>query len=587
MRNNRHQFFRLLTFLLGLAMVWTSCKKEEKEYDINWIVPTVENFEPKTADIGSVVTITGKDFIKISRVTIGGVTCAIESYTENQLLVRLPRVAKAGKIEVTNVYKKSAMSAAGLSISYPATVITEWPEKIFRDQPFFLRGENVDLITSLKLADTVLTIDGSTATPEELKIVTKGLNLGAEVAITNIKTLGTTPVADSPVIPVEDVVISPPGSNPILLLDFEDGTDRYTAWTGSPMNGQEQHGINMTNIGAYPHGGGTYYQSVKVPSVPSDWTYFGEVAYGDKTGNEGWAAIDLSNFKDPHISMLVNTGANKARVMYEVYESEKFANHVDVIQTNGEWMWVSIPIGKEVTFQNWGNNGWAGENPDGVLDYSAVRYIQIGMGTGDVGTGTTWEINMDNLQITDGPVNSPNINSPALYTFWDFEDGNDPFVHGSWQTNVSSTSAINGGGHTAPQGANYLQVKATVLTEGWTWYGDLEVFGLNVDLTEVQSPHMSFWVNTEGKELTFECEIGDYNGGKWGTNFATAAIDGWQIITLNMNTAGWGNWGATTDKPDLAGLTHIKLGFNANNQSGTYNVNVDNVILTDGPYIRK
>jgi hypothetical protein len=54
-----------------------------------------------------------------------------------------------------------------------------------------------------------------------------------------------------------------------------------------------------------------------------------------------------------------------------------------------------------------------------------------------------------------------------------------------------------------------------------------------------------------------------------------------------MNTEGWGNWGATTDKPDLSGLTHIKLGFNSNNQTGSFNVNVDNVILTDGPYIRK
>jgi len=587
MRKYNYKFFWLMTLILGLATVWTSCKKDVKEYDIQWIVPTVDNFEPKTADIGSVITITGKDFIKISRVTVGGVSCTVESYTETQLLVRLPRVAKAGKIEVTNVYKKTARSSGSVLISYPATVVTEWPDKILRDQPFFIRGENVDLIVSMKIGDSTLAIDGSSATPTELKINTKGLVLGSSVTVSNIRALGSTPIANSPAIPIEDVLVSPPGSNPILLLDFEDGADKYTAWTGSPMNGQEQHGINLTNIGAYPHGGGNYYQSVRVPSIPSDWTYFGEVAYGDKTGNAGFTAIDLSDFKDPHISMLVNTGTNKARIMYEVYESEKFANHVNVIQTNGEWIWISIPIGKDVSFQNWGNNGWAGDNADGQLDYSLIRYIQIGMGTGDVGTGSAWEINIDNLQITDGPVNSPNLGSVPLYTFWDFEDGNDPFVHGSWQTNVSSTSAINGGGHAAPQGANYLQVKATVLTEGWTWFGNLEVFNLNIDLSEVNSPHLSFWVNTEGRQLTFECEIGDYNNGKWGTNFIVPSLNGWQLVTLNMNTESWGNWGATTDKPDLSGLKHFKLGFNSNNQTGTYNVNVDNIILTNGPYIRK
>jgi hypothetical protein len=526
MRKYNYQFFWLMTLILGMASIWTSCKKEVKEYDIQWIVPTVDNFEPKTADIGSVITITGKDFIKISRVTVGGVSCEVESYTETQLLVRLPRVAKAGKIEVTNVYKKTAISTGSVAISYPATVITEWPDKILRDQPFFIIGENVDLIVSLKIGDSTLAIDGSSATPTELKINTKGLVLGSSLTVTNIRALGATPVANSPEIPIEDVLVSPPGSDPVYLLDFEDGIDRYTAWTGSPMNGQEQHGINLTGIGAYPHGGGNYYQSVRVPSVPSDWTYFGEVAYGDKTGNEGFTVLDLSNFKDPHISMLVNTGSAKARIMYEIYESEKFANHVDAIQTNGEWIWVSIPFGKGTSFQNWGNNGWAGENPDGELDYSLVRYIQIGMGTGDVGSGSAWEINFDNLQITDGPVNSPNISSVPLYTFWDFEDGNDPFVHGSWQTNVSSTSAINGGGHTAPQGSNYLQVKATVLTEGWTWYGDLEVFELTSICLRLTVPHLSFWVNSEGRELTFECEIGDYNNGKWGTNFTVPALNG-------------------------------------------------------------
>ncbi|NPD45732.1 IPT/TIG domain-containing protein [Lentimicrobium sp. S6] len=592
-KNIFNRFIMLSMVFAGSLLLWSSCVKEKEfseDYDVPWPVPVISEFSPKVADISTDFVITGSSLEKVKTVTVGGTTCVITEQTDSKLTVTLPRVVTSGKIELTNVYKKSAISEEALAITYPNTSVTGFPEVIYVDYPFIITGENMDLVTSLTLGDTTFTFDGSTATETELTVATKGAGLEVETQITNIKCLAGNDIQNSEMIPVEVKEILPPGSEPFFMLDFEDAVDRYTFWDGSPVHGEEEYGINLSGIEAYAPSGGSYYQTVKMDPVPesADWAYFGEVAYGDKSGDAGFTRIDLSQFRDPHISLLINSGSGVARIMFEVYESEKFANHVDAINTNGEWQWVSIPIGPGTDFQNWGANGWDGDDNDGVLDYSIIRYIQIGMGTGDVGAGNRWEINMDNFQITDGPVSSPNNDTETLYTFFDFEDGNDPFVHGDWQSMVTSTSAINGGGLAAPQGSNYLQVSAEVVEEGWNWWGNLEMYDLTIDLTEVGTPYISFWVNNEGREVTFEAEVGDYNGGKWGTNWSIPAYDGWQIYTLNVNTAAWGNWGADTDEPDFSGLTHIKLGFNSNNQPvGPYDLFVDNLILTDGPYFQK
>lgn len=587
---NKYKIFSILWMMFisaGLGTVFTACE-DDQEYDIDWPVPVVTDFSPKTDTVERTVTITGSNFLKINEVKLGNTVCEITDTSETQIVVNIPRFVDADYFTITNKYKQSSLTEAVFTPLFPETVITEWPEVLYANEKFRIKGENVDLITSLKLNDSTYVLDGSTAigtTILEINTRNVGLVIGQEYQITSIVSRANNNIESSPALMVEEADFLPEGSDPFLMHDFEDGVDRYTFWDGSPVNGEEQYGINLSGLDAQSPNGGNNFQTVRIPAIPDgqDWAYFGEVAYGDKTGDAGYEAIDLSTFRDPYISMLVNTNDGACRLMYEVYESQKFANHVDLIDTEGEWKWVSIPIGEDVVFQDWGSNGWSGDDPDGVLDYSAIRYIQIGMGTGDVGGGNKWEINMDNLMITDGPVNEADIvDFSPVAILWDFEDGADAYVVGDWQSDVLSSGTINGGGLTAPQGSNYLEVTANVVNEGWNWYGNLEQ-SLNLDLSEYVNPHLNFYVNTAGNDVTFEAQVNDINEGSWGTNF-TANGDGWTLVSINLNTAEFGNWGASTDEPDFSGITLIKVGFNANGQpAGEYKTYVDFVTITDGP----
>lgn len=589
MKRYKNNLITAVVFLMALSIGISSCKKEEysENYDIDWPLPTITDFSPKQGLVGNDLTITGSNFVNIKEVKVGGMVCNVVSESSTELVVSLPRFMSSGPVEVINTYKRYSVTEDNFTPEFPETKITDWPSVIYVDQPFLIKGENLDLITSLTIGDSLFVFKGE-GSQDVMKVTIKGLPLGTETQITSVTCKAGNPIDDSPVIPVEEKVILPPGSNPILMFDFEDNVNRYTPWTGSPIHGDEESGINISGIAAYENGGGSKYQTVRVSDITSDWSYFGEVAYGDKAGIADYTAIDLSDFRDPHITFLVNTGGNACRLMYEVYESQKFANHVDIMATSGEWQWVSIPIGRNVSFSDWGSNGWDGDDADGELDYTKIRYIQIGMGTGDLRDNgyNAWEINMDNFQITDGAVSNPTTGIASIYTFWDFEDSQDPWVFGTWQSGVTATSSINGGGLTAPQGNSYLEVVADVVTEGWNWYGNLEMYDLNIDLSETLNPHLNFWANTLGGEYTFEAEIGDANGGKWGTNFSVTG-DGWTMVSLNLNTMSWGNWGAETDAPDLSKITHIKLGYNANNRTGTFKTYVDNIMLTNGPVFHK
>ncbi|HAP64183.1 MAG TPA: hypothetical protein DCR93_33440 [Cytophagales bacterium] len=580
----------LILGVFGLAAV-AGCEDPVTEFDIDWPVPVIESFSPQRDTVENQLTIVGQHFSKIAAIRIGGTRVAednIVSQSETELVVQIPRVLTAGPIEVENLYEKVAMSEGSFTPIYPPTTVGSFPVSFPSGSRFKVAGENMDFVNRVTVNGTDALI--ATATSTQLVVDTKDLVLvvGEEVSV-QLFAYGDISNAVGTIM-VDEVQTLPPGSNPVFLGDFEDGSNRFTAWTGSPLAGRPESQVNGGNgVSVYENGGGSFYQSVTIADITdiSGWgPYFGEVYFGDKTGIAGLDTIDVSQFRDPHVSFLVNTGSNAAQFAMEIYESEKFANWSDLIATNGEWQWVSLPFGPEINLQQWGSNGWDADAADGELDYSAIRYVQLGMGVASVADNgfASWEANIDRVMITDGPVNSPaNGDVPTVSVLWDFEDGVNDWVPGTWQSDVSSSAQINGGDATAPNGSNFLQVTADVASGGWNWYGNLEK-SVSVDLGEYLNPHISFYVNNYGKDQQFEAQIFDALGGSWGTNFVAPAYDGWQIITLNLNTASWGNWGAETDAPDLSGLTLFKLGFNSNFASDgeTVEIGVDYLVVTDG-----
>ncbi len=182
---------------------------------------------------------------------------------------------------------------------------------------------------------------------------------------------------------VDQIMITDGPQNPIAkVFDFEDGND---AWEDNGFNAN--HAIKSEA----PFGSGDSYYSVWLTAEAS-WNWTGAI------GN--YNAVDLSTAIDPHLSFIYNTNGNKGMVQVEVWQNDtKWGGSVDMsdyfIQSDG---WVPLSIRLVDYLGNWG--GDASEfDPAAPIDY-----VKIGFTTGNVGAGEEYEVNIDDIYISDGKM---------------------------------------------------------------------------------------------------------------------------------------------------------------------------------------
>ena len=182
---------------------------------------------------------------------------------------------------------------------------------------------------------------------------------------------------------VDQIMITDGPQNPIAkVFDFEDGNDPW-----------EDNGFNANHAvkSDAPLGGGSNYYSVWLTSGAT-WNWTGAI------GN--YNAVDLSTAVDPHLSFIFNTNGKKGMVQIEVFQNEtKWGGSVDVsdyfLQSDG---WTALSIRLVDYLGNWG--GDASE-----FDPTApIGYVKLGFTTGNVDTGEEYEINIDDVHITDGKM---------------------------------------------------------------------------------------------------------------------------------------------------------------------------------------
>ncbi len=596
----------LSLFLLSVALFFAlaSCEEETDEFDLNFPLPQITEFAPKSDTIGKTLTITGANFERITSVSVGGVNLTADNFevtSSTSITVDLPRVLQAGPVSVMNVFDRGATTLDNFVPLYPRTVVSGWPSEFNAFGKIQIFGEDLDMIT-------LAIVNGDTASVSavgttSLVIDTRDVaflagTIGTEIEIT-LTGFGEIENQSAFLTLLEPAEELPPGSDPRILYDFEDAVVPWQEWVDGPVTG-EQAGINLGAVSPHPMGGSNFL-SVLIPDVnTTSWS--SEVYYGDvdPAGDQATDTINLADFRDPHLSFLVNTGAGEARFAVELYESHKWGKWYDdtdgavIISTGGTWQWVSISLAEDSGFGNWGTVGW--DNDDGSkteIDYSRIRYIKLGTGTSGFTVGNNYEANIDNLQITDGPVsNGSDFVSGTLtplFVFFDLEDGSNPYTSGSeegWRPEVLSTGTVVTDPGNAPQGDRFLQVDAEVVTAGWNWYGDYSIRELNVGIKEQLTPYISFYLNNGNKDTRFEMQLFDANEFGWGTNFVTPAYDGWQVITVNLVTASWSNWDeAPYQTPDLSAITGLDLALNAElmgDVGATQTTFTDYVILTGG-----
>ena len=559
---------RVLAFLLPI-FVFSACedKKWSEDFDIDWPTPLVSNLSTREAMIEDVITITGSNLDKVYQVSVGLTVCDIVEGTKtaNQLQFKLPRRVSSGQVTVRNLYKRAYTFPGFVAISYPDVRVTKWPTAITAGEAFNIDGENVDLITEVIIEGKTIVIRTGTST-DRISVSTAGLNLvpGTPVTI-SIKALGPI-VGNSQVagVPVEEPSDTFDPVAPIVLWDFESGMPTIRSAGGTP------------DVAALNHGGlvsprGQNYFSVLVAQT-GGWSNF---IYIDREG-----PFDLSNFNDPHITFLVNTngkrgyinpfmtqgGSTKDNHLTNGNANERMRYNDNYLVATQGWEWRSYPVKK--LFPDFDEKG--------VFDQISMRFTSGNVGNG--GAPEDFEIHVDQIMITDG------LQLPMVKIF-DFESGAP-----AWDNNAGANpNNVSGSISTAaPKGgfAQYYSLKFD--SHGsWNWVGAIS-YNNSIDLSSMIDPYISFLVNTNGNRGFFQFETVQ-NDVKWGgsiPNVYEVTTNGWVSMTLRLSDVLTGNWGGTgtADKFDpKRPMDYFKIGFSTGNvASGTYEINIDEIYISDG-----
>ncbi|MEO9803057.1 MAG: IPT/TIG domain-containing protein [Reichenbachiella sp.] len=546
----------LLTMATGIILF--SCKDDftDEAYDINWPVPVISTMT-ETGEIEDNITITGTDLDKVNKVLVGTAECAVVSADAISVVFALPRRVSTGEITLHTSYKRVVTTESKLEVTYPATEVTVWPDKIVRGQAFTIEGVNVDLITSVSLGTTTLKVDGFSLGDQN--IISVPLEASLELTETVVLSVGAfgESTSQSTSIPVED-----PSSAPTvpmyqdlhtMIWDFEDGLNPFQVDGEASTNGINAIAVNK--------GRGQNYLSVHVAST-GGWTNFGKI--------QASAAVDLADYEDPHLTMLINTNGKKGYFQVEDgngnwkhFTGTENENDDYAFATTG-WEWRSVSL----------SDDWDGGAVD-LTTFTPALFFKSG-NVGNGGANEEFEIHVDQVMITNG-------RQDFVAVAFDFEDGVDP----AWDNNTGAdVHTINGGAVASISGENYYTVQKAGVGS-WDWTGAI-AYNTPVDLSGIDDPYITFWANTGSLKGFFQIETFQqstkFGAGISGDNLIETSGE-WVRYSLRLADVGFGSWGGT-DEFDANGVyDYIKLGFTSGNIDGeNYEINVDDVVISDGAY---
>lgn len=187
------------SYVLGafsaVASLLSGCSGEKpysSDYDIAWPRPVIQSITPTPkVQVSSQISVKGSGLDKILAVTVDGKTVTVVQATDGELTLKLPRRFATSALSITNLYRQTVVSNEKLEPTYPPIAITAFPTTIQAGRPFEIRGQNVDLITSVTIGGNSITVNGSSES--SLSVPTSSLSVkpGDKVAIEVSSTLST------------------------------------------------------------------------------------------------------------------------------------------------------------------------------------------------------------------------------------------------------------------------------------------------------------------------------------------------------------------------------------------------------------
>lgn len=193
----------------------------------------------------------------------------------------------------------------------------------------------------------------------------------------------------------------------------------------------------------------------------------------------------------------------------------------------------------------------------------------------------------------------------------DFEDGITHFTKGD-VPDVDFTAQINRSGIAPIEGNNFFSLYIQNIPSNWSYLGSIKLtFSPALDLSEFTDPHFSFLLNSDDNICNFQVKTvqsGKVGGSYFANGVTNDSRDKWTLrptagqwewVTANMKKMINENWGGGFDGFDPQGsIEEIELIFkqvNAGYWNGVdtdsgvfvnnlFKLNIDQVMITDGPY---
>ncbi|PWJ44597.1 IPT/TIG domain-containing protein [Sediminitomix flava] len=563
----------LKAVVLSSALAFSACQEEEaQQYDIEWPIPVITSVSPETVNIGGDITIMGEVLQHTDRVYIGNTPIAeadINIVSETEMVIKAPRKFEPAAVRLENKYERVAsLDSVEVTPIYPDILVLEFPSELNAGGNFTITGENMDLVTAVKVGDETVNVDGKSM--DALTVVGSNYSYlaGDEVMIECISDytdiIGGTSELISVVMPSEFPELMPP----VLVFDFEDGVNPFSDGGGGATSA-----INGNDLAK---GMGENYMSVMHSNVES-WKWL-----GGALANNGGAGFDLSEFGQPHLTFLANTNGNSGYVFFEIWQNEtKWGLHLnpansdyDYSVTTEGWQWISIDL-NNATLENWGGDA-SKFDPSAPFDW-----IQVDYSGGNV--SGNFEIHIDQVMFTNGAQGQRT-------TLFNFDDGNTGVFNNFGGASVST----NGGGLTKAQGDSYLSVTKAG-ADAWAGLGEMIANndGAGYSFADYERVFLSFMVNTNGKTGYFDFEMLQgseklgmhFPGYSFGTGYEIGD-DGWERVNIDLTEFVFEDWDGNGEGKafDPAALVdQIKFTFKRGNGDADYEVHVDDIVISDSP----
>jgi hypothetical protein len=137
-----------------------------------WAAPAVSSFTPTRGAPDSTVTVVGRGFLTgrgQTTVTVNGVAATVQSITDGQIVITLPRTATTGRIVVKVRDRGEAQSATDLVVVQPPRITSFTPRSAAPGEALTIGGENFGTV----VADVTVTYvdDAATGAAQTLTVL--------------------------------------------------------------------------------------------------------------------------------------------------------------------------------------------------------------------------------------------------------------------------------------------------------------------------------------------------------------------------------------------------------------------------------